>query len=87
MIASWLQTLVKMSFFHWEKNLTFLRSVSAGRRRVSAMRTAGRFFGFELGVWTAQHLMKMPITMMIDRPITMHAHQFFCRREKEISFD
>lgn len=47
-----------------------------GCRNVSLIRRAGAFFGFELGVCTAQHLMKMPINMKNMMAIKTHVYQF-----------
>lgn len=51
-----------------KKNLTILLNVFIGCLKVSLILRAGAFFGLELGVCTAQHLMKNPINMkkMID---------------------
>lgn len=56
-------------------NLTFRRIVSAGLRSVSLRRSAGRFFGFELGVWTAQHLMNTAMNSIMATIMSMQAHQ------------
>lgn len=40
------------------------------------MRRAGAFFGFELGVWTAQHLMNMPMKITNRMPIRHTMYQF-----------
>lgn len=56
--------------------LTIRRKVFMGRRNVSLILLAGGFFGFELGVWTAQHLIKIPITMTKAIPMQMTAYQF-----------
>lgn len=57
---------------------TILRSVVMGRRKVSEKRRAGGFFGLDDGVWTAQHLMKIPMKMMNKIPISMQSHQNSC---------
>lgn len=56
--------------------LTMRRNVFIGRRNVSLIRRAGGFFGFELGVCTAQHLINIPMTMMKAMPMQITAYQF-----------
>lgn len=55
--------------------LTILRRVCIGRRRVSLILLAGAFFGLDDGVCTAQHLIKIPMTIMKAKPISRTAHQ------------
>lgn len=55
--------------------LTFLLSVSPGRRSVSLSRNAGFFFGLDVGVCTAQHLMNAAMNSMTATPISIQAHQ------------
>lgn len=58
------------------RKLTTRRNVLIGRRKVSLMRRAGGFFGFELGVCTAQHLINIPIKIIKSIPIHITAYQF-----------
>lgn len=64
----------KKKTFHYLL-LTILRNVCIGLRKVSLNRLAGGFFGFELGVCTAQHLMKMPMIMMKMMPQSTQMYQ------------
>jgi hypothetical protein len=52
--------------------LTFLLSVCCS---VSEILRAGFLFGFELGVWTAQHFTKAAMNMTTPTSIRTHAHQ------------
>jgi hypothetical protein len=61
--------------------LTILLNVFIGRRNVSLNLLAGGFFGFDEGVWTAQHFMKRPMKMMNAMPISRTAHQYSYRKK------
>lgn len=68
--------IVSRFFFTTLNILTIRRSVFIGCRRVSLIRRAGGFFGFELGVCTAQHLINIPMKIINMMPMQMTAYQF-----------
>lgn len=47
-----------------------------GLLKVSLILRAGGFLGLEDGVWTAQHLMNIPIRIIKVMPINSTAHQY-----------
>lgn len=57
-------------------SLTIRLSVFIGLLKVSLILLAGGFLGFELGVWTAQHLMNTPIIIINAKPIKTTKYQY-----------